>query len=112
MTGTRTSADAEAVTRWELARLRRAYRPLGWTLWYGKATGQYWAAHTRGMVLLCGDDAERLAAAIERFGRYRSAAVPEPRRGIAPVPQGWRALGGKLAHSASRSTAPLPQPLV
>ncbi|GAA3725913.1 hypothetical protein HDA32_003442 [Spinactinospora alkalitolerans] len=64
-----------------LHRLRRTYRQHGWTIWHGEATGQYWAAHTGSMVLLCGDSETELAEAISRFRPLpRPNTVPAPRR--------------------------------
>lgn len=80
MTATLTATEPDAATRWELARLRRTYRPHGWTIWHGKSTGQYWAAHTRSMVLLSGDDEAGIAAAINRFARTVRPVVPRQRR--------------------------------
>lgn len=51
----------------ELNRLRDGYRRRGWTVWHGSATGQYWAAHTKQMVLLSGESAQELEAQIERL---------------------------------------------
>ncbi|GAA4895012.1 hypothetical protein [Streptomonospora salina] len=59
-----------------LARLRRAWRPHGWTVWYGAATGQCWAAHSAAMVLVCGDGEAELAAAITRFRPGRPSSPP------------------------------------
>ncbi|GHC86750.1 hypothetical protein GCM10007079_30280 [Nocardiopsis terrae] len=35
-------------------------RRQGWTLWFGRHTRQYWAAHTRSMRLVCADTPEEL----------------------------------------------------
>ncbi|GHD30856.1 hypothetical protein GCM10007147_32990 [Nocardiopsis kunsanensis] len=51
----------------QLDRLRAVYRRRGWTVWHGSATGQYWAAHTKQMVMLSGDSAQELEAKIERL---------------------------------------------
>ncbi|WP_231640562.1 hypothetical protein [Nocardiopsis sp. NRRL B-16309] len=32
----------------------------GWTVWFGRHTGQYWAAHTGRMRLVCADTQEEL----------------------------------------------------
>ncbi|WP_238580813.1 hypothetical protein [Streptomonospora alba] len=68
--------EERAAAAHPLARLRRAYRPYGWTVWYGAATGQYWAAHTAAMVLVCGDGEAELAAAITRFRPNRPPSPP------------------------------------
>ncbi|GAA4920077.1 hypothetical protein [Streptomonospora salina] len=86
MTGALTATEPAAIG-WELARLRRTYRPHGWTVWHGKATGQYWAAHTRAMVLLCGESEADLAAAINRFVPIPHPPVPAPRRPSLNLPR-------------------------
>lgn len=61
-------------------RLRTTYRKHGWTVWHGKATGQYWAAHTGRMVMLSGDSAQQLAAEIEKIQPSKpSSKVPAAR---------------------------------
>ena len=64
----------------EIHRLRTTYRKRGWTVWHGKSTGQYWAAHTGRMVMLSGDSARQLAAEIEKIQPSRPPAkAPTPR---------------------------------
>lgn len=38
----------------------------GWTVWFGRHTRQYWAAHTGRMRLVCADTPEDLARAVTR----------------------------------------------
>lgn len=64
---TMTPATPGAPTDPQLNRLRAVYRRRGWAIWHGNATGQYWAAHTKQMVLLSGDSAQELQARIERL---------------------------------------------
>lgn len=49
-----------------------ALRGRGWTVWFGRHTGQYWAAHTRSMRLICADTPEELTDAATSL----SAAPP------------------------------------
>ncbi|MEV2277991.1 hypothetical protein AB0I72_20630 [Nocardiopsis sp. NPDC049922] len=63
----------------EVHRLQAAYRRRGWTVWHGRWTGQYWAAHTGRMILVCGDGVRDLVARIERV-QPSGWSVPRPRR--------------------------------
>ncbi|WP_304453814.1 hypothetical protein [Nocardiopsis sp. YSL2] len=38
----------------------------GWTVWFGRHTRQYWAAHTGRMRLVCADTPEELLHTIRR----------------------------------------------
>lgn len=51
----------------QLNHLRAMYRRRGWTVWHGNATGQYWAAHTKQMVILSGNGAHELQAKMEQL---------------------------------------------
>ncbi len=81
MTRTLTAAGSTpaAIGR-DLERLRRTYMSYGWTIWHGESTGQYWAAHTRSMVLLYGDTTTDLATAINRFERAAQRPHIPPQR--------------------------------
>lgn len=81
MTALMTLETAEASIPQHLDWLKATYRKRGWTIWHGSSTGQYWAAHTRLMVMLSGDRAHLLAPEIEKVqpGRY-PARAPLPRR--------------------------------
>lgn len=67
MSATMTMEPPRDSSIYQLNRLRAVYRQRGWTVWHGSATDQYWAAHTKQMVLLSGDSARDLEAKIERL---------------------------------------------
>lgn len=46
-----------------------ALRHQGWTIWFGKHTRQYWAAHTGLMRLVCADNPEELVRVLTRAQR-------------------------------------------
>lgn len=80
MSATLTLESVRASVTQEVDRLRATYRRRGWTVWHGKTTGQYWAAHTGRMVMLNGDSAQQLATQIEKIQPSRPPAkVPPPR---------------------------------
>lgn len=58
-------------------------RHQGWTVWFGRHTGQYWAAHTGRMRLLCADSPEELVGAVTALATTTTA-----RTAFAPVPRG------------------------
>lgn len=61
------------------AHLRRQ----GWTVWFGRHTRQYWAAHTGRMRLLCADSPEELVSTVTALTTAMTtgtAFTPVPRR--------------------------------
>ncbi|TQN31927.1 hypothetical protein FHX37_1851 [Haloactinospora alba] len=67
--------------RSSLVQLRNAHQDSGWVFWYGTTTRQYWAAHTRLMVLLYAEEPHELDRAAHQVSRwwYSTARPPAPR---------------------------------
>ncbi|MFD3684892.1 hypothetical protein ACFWTE_08765 [Nocardiopsis sp. NPDC058631] len=59
----RVKTDPEPCSGVNLAAPLAALRRQGWTVWFGRHTRQYWAAHTRLMRLVCADTPEELVRA-------------------------------------------------